>query len=408
MKMQRSIQLLFLVSAVLFLATPNATRISAQTLPPLVHHTDIPLALQWASVTAIAGGSQHTCVVTTVGSVKCWGLNNAGQLGDGTTTDRLTPVDVSGLTSGVSAIVAGRLHTCALMTNGGVKCWGYNGSGQLGDGTTTNRTTPVDVSGLTNGVSAIAAGLNDHTCAVMSSGGVKCWGRNNYGKLGDGTTTNRLVPVDVSGLTSGVNTIATGYDHTCAGMSSGGAKCWGLNDHGQLGDGTTTNSSTPVDVSGLTGGVGAIVAGVYHSCALTVSGGVQCWGWGPVGQTGDGSLTTGVTAIAAGLNHTCALMAGGGVKCWGYNAYGQLGNGTTNIWGNATPVDVSGLMSGVSAIGAGSDYSCAAIASGGIKCWGRNGSGALGDCTFNNFRTTPVDVVGFGGQCSLFLPLIKK
>jgi alpha-tubulin suppressor-like RCC1 family protein len=201
---------------------------------------------------AIAAGGLHTCALTAGGGVKCWGRNNRGQLGDGTTTNRNTPVNVSGLTSGVDAIAVGRYHTCALTAGGGVKCWGRNIYGQLGDGTWTQRTTPVDVSGLTSGVAAIAAG-GYHTCALMEGGGVKCWGRNSYGQLGDGTTTDRNMPADVSGLTSEVAAIAAGWDHTCA-LTAGGVKCWGRNSNGQLGDETTTDRDIPVDVSGLTSG----------------------------------------------------------------------------------------------------------------------------------------------------------
>ena len=354
-----------------------------------------------SGVSAIAAGGNHTCAVTT-GGVKCWGFNGNGQLGDGTTTQRATPVDVSGLTIGVSAIAAGQFHTCALTTGGGVTCWGLNSNGQLGDGTTASRLTPVDVSGLTSGVSAIAAGLA-HTCALTTGGGIKCWGFNGTGQLGDGTTAPRLAPVDVSGLTSGVSAIAAGIAHTCAVTTGGGVKCWGFNGTGQLGDGTTASRLTPVDVSGLTSGVSAIAAGGSHTCALTTGGGVKCWGRNIEGQLGDGTTTqrttpvdvsglgSGVSAIAAGGNHTCALTTGGGVKCWGSNGSGQLGDGTTTQ--RLTPVDVSGLTSGVSTVAAGGGHTCAVTTGGGVKCWGMNGNGQLGDGTTSQ-RTTPVDVSG--------------
>jgi hypothetical protein len=164
-------------------------------------------------VIAIAAGAAHTCAVTSAGGVKCWGYNTYGQLGDGTTTDRPTPVNVSGLTNGVIAIAGGYNHTCALTGAGGVKCWGRNQYGQLGDGTTTDRPTPVSVSGLTSGMIAIAAGSN-HTCALTSAGGVKCWGYNYYGQLGDGTTTDRLTPVDVvDGGSITIRVVATTSGH---------------------------------------------------------------------------------------------------------------------------------------------------------------------------------------------------
>jgi alpha-tubulin suppressor-like RCC1 family protein len=342
------------------------------------------------AISAISAGQYHTCALTTSGGVKCWGDNTFGQLGDATASNRTSPVDVSGLTSGVTAVASGQYHTCALTTSGGVKCWGDNSLGALGDGTNVNRPTPVDVSGLTSGVVAIAAGYF-HTCALTSAGGVKCWGYNVSGALGDGTTTRRSSPVDVTGLSSGVTAISAGQYHTCALTNGGGVKCWGYNVMGALGDGTNVNRLTPVDVSGLTSGATAVSAGGYHTCALTTGGGVKCWGYNATGQLGDGSttnrstpvdvsgLTSGVIAVSAGFPHSCALTSAGGVKCWGYNGMGGVGDGTTTT--RATPVDVSGLTSGAIAVSAGGYHTCALTTGGGVKCWGYNASGQLGDGT---------------------------
>jgi hypothetical protein len=201
-------------------------------------------------VSAIATGGEHTCALTASGGVKCWGANSSGQLGDGTITDRYTPVQVSGLSSGVSAIANGYYHTCALTNSGGVKCWGSNDNGKLGDGTNDQRNTPIDVSGLGSGVGGIATG-GAHTCALTTSGGVKCWGSNQYGELGDGTTTDRYSPVDVSGLSSHGSDIAGGGDHTCALVAGSKIKCWGRDNYGQLGLGAIIKRLTPVDVVAL-------------------------------------------------------------------------------------------------------------------------------------------------------------
>ena len=245
-------------------------------------------------IAMIAGG--HSCALDSSGALKCWGRNNYGQLGDGTTIERHTPVDVVGLDSGVKTVSGGGTNSCAVNSSGAVKCWGYNFNGQLGDGTTIDRLAPVDVSGLNSGISAVSVGLS-YGCALTDSGGVKCWGYNLLGELGDGTTTSSNVPVDVSGLSSGVIAISAGNGHTCAVTSSGGVKCWGYNYYGELGDGTTANSSVPVNVIGLASGVTAISAGGGHTCALTNAGGIKCWGYNKYGQLGDGTIINRKTPV---------------------------------------------------------------------------------------------------------------
>jgi alpha-tubulin suppressor-like RCC1 family protein len=363
--------------------------------------------LDLASVVESASGWYHTCALTSSGGVKCFGRNSNGQLGDGSTTGQTTPVDVVGMSGGVRQVVAADFHTCALSTAGGVKCWGWNRDGQLGDGTTSDRTTPVDVTGLTTGVVQISVGGGGSSCAVTVGGGVKCWGSNPVGQLGDGTQINRSTPVDVVGLTSGVVRVEVGDGHACALTITGGVKCWGQNGDGQLGDGTATDSTTAVDVVGLTTGVRAIGAGYLHTCAVTNTDTVKCWGRNGDGQIGDGTTTnqtqpadviglgTGVKEVALGAEHTCALTLSGGMKCWGQNVYGQLGDGTTGPM--LPPVDVIGLGIDVVHISTGDKHSCAVLASGGMECWGLNEEGRVGDGT--PFRLlVPVDVAGLGSS----------
>jgi alpha-tubulin suppressor-like RCC1 family protein/Leucine-rich repeat (LRR) protein len=354
----------------------------------------------------IASGYQRTCALTVTGGVKCWGDNSHGQLGDGTTQQRLRPVDVTGLTSGVRALTTGGFHTCAVTSTGGVKCWGANDFGQLGDGTTTQRLTPVDVVGLGDRIKAIAAG-GGYTCALTENGGVKCWGNNGAGQLGDGTQVDRLTPVDVIGLTGGVQVLSASlYYHTCVVTANGGAKCWGNNYRGQLGDGTTTRRLTPVDVVGLQSGVRVISAGSEHTCAVMQTGAAQCWGADPYGQLGIGpwqypypaapvdvvGLQSGVATISAGGYHTCATLENGGAKCWGNNESGQLGDGTASD--QRTPVDAVELSGMVRSISTGFEHTCAVTDTGGVKCWGDNSSGQLGDGT-TTMRLMPVDALLF-------------
>ena len=261
---------------------------NAQSLPQEL----VPLD----GIAHVAAGYYHTCALSTAGAVKCWGYNEYGQLGDGTGGNKTTPVDVAGLGSGVAAIAAGGYHTCALTTAGGVKCWGRNYYGQLGDGTTADKRTPVDVAGLGSGVAAIAAG-GWHTCALSTAGGVKCWGYNYSGQLGDGTTASKSTPVDVAGLGSGVAAIAAGWVHTCALSTASGVKCWGYNGSGQLGDGTTANRSTPVEV--LVEGTGTAT---YH-----ISGRIS---------DGDGNPIADVT-ISAGSGYSVTTGGSGSYELTG-------------------------------------------------------------------------------------------
>ena len=236
--------------------------------------------------------------MTTGGAVWCWGINSYGALGDGTTVTTTYPVAVSGLGAGVAAVAAGTNHTCALTTDGAVWCWGRNNRGQLGDGTTTDHLTPVAVSGLGIGVTAIAAGP---TTPVRSRQGARSSAGEATidGQIGDGSTTDRTTPVTVSSLGSGVAAIAAGHSHTCAATSAGAAWCWGFNSYGQLGDGTTSMRYTPVAVSGLGSGVASIVGGYYHTCAITTGGAVSCWGQNSSGALGDGTTTSRTTPVAS-------------------------------------------------------------------------------------------------------------
>lgn len=355
-------------------ADPSTTGLSG-TPPP----TSSPLAIGPVD-SQIAAGDNHTCTINDRGGVSCWGAFN----GWGDVNGSYFPVDVPGLTSQVVALAPGQWHTCALTATGGVVCWGANDQGQLGDGTQTPSVLPVNVSGLTNGVTAIASG-GSHTCAVTGAGAVTCWGVNEQGQLGVAVVTISPVPVEVSGLASGVIAVAVGGNHSCALMIAGGVKCWGANGNSQLGDGTTAKNHVPVDVVGLASGVSAVVAGGEHTCALMTAGGIKCWGDGDAGELGNGAfvdsgtpvdvtgLSSGVTAVSAGGGHTCALLTSGGVRCWGSDG---LGIGSSEP--SALPVDVVGLGGRAIALAAGALHTCALMSVDVPMCWGDNYLGQLG------------------------------
>jgi len=351
---------------------------------------------------SVAAGSRHNCALTNWDGIRCWGENNAGQLGDGTSDNyRYIPVDTIGLASGAAIVTAGSSHSCALTSDGAIRCWGGNQFGQLGDGTTLGRSTPVEVLGLRGAASAVEAG-GWHTCTVMVSGGVKCWGMNTRGQLGDGSGADRTMAVDVVNLQGNAVMVAAGAEHTCALMDTHNVRCWGANSRGQLGDGTTVDHAMPVDVVGLNSDVVALTAGGEHTCALMNSGAVACWGSNSFGQLGDGtwtdrytpvnvvSLEDGVTDVTVGDLHSCALTSEGQVKCWGSNDHGQLGDGTTV--NRSTPVNVVDLAVRVLSVSAGYDHTVAVTSAGGIKGWGENVHGELGI----DPGWIPVDVIGLG------------
>jgi len=338
----------------------------------------------------LATGSEYSCALLMGGRVDCWGGNGGGQLGSGGDYNTfngpcahqdcsLTPVTAKGL-SGAVSISGGFQAVCALLSSGGVDCWGAS-SGYGGAGGVDGSSVPVAVPGLSR-VSAISAGYN-HSCALVVGGTARCWGDNTFGELGDSSETGSEQPVAVEGL-SGATAISAGTQHTCALVSGGRVVCWGS---GAYADGTDRISAVPVTLAGLSG-VRAIAAGA-NSCALLADGTVDCWSedTAPLAVPG----IVGATAVSAGYDgHDCALLAGGRVDCWGPNSDGQLGN-HTNSDSNA-PVAVSGL-SGATAISAGPYHTCALLASGRVDCWGANSDGQLGNHATSE-SNTPVAVTG--------------
>ena len=357
---------------------------------PTRQWTPQALPIPGADAVQLSAGTYHTCVTTSAADAYCWGLNDAGQLGHPLQTAPLPPQAVPGLSGNVLQIAAGSRFTCALTLDHTVECWGSNYSGQLGDGSTTTRYEPVDVSGLGNGISAVATG-GTHTCAILPTGGIKCWGSNSQGQVGNATASSQTTfPVDVSGINGDTQTVSLGGNHSCALLNGGSVKCWGANYVGQLGDGTTTQRRTPVDVIGLPADVVDIDLGGAHSCALTSTGHLYCWGYNYFGQLGLGDalpralptlvadVGNGAAALSVGMNSTCIVMQDHSVKCWGNNRRGQLGDGS-NI-SRSTPANLTGITNPI-AIAAGGSHTCAIDIDREVSCWGDNYSGQLGDST---------------------------
>ena len=416
--------------------------------------TDYPADLECTNyngfeyIVKVVAGNYHTCALTSIGSVKCWGANGAGAVGDFTTTDRYKPVDVVGLTSGVIDISAGTGHTCAVTDSGAVKCWGYNDKGQLGDGTYGNgyyREVPVDVEGIFTGAVEVAAGEH-HTCARLENGMVKCWGENTYGQLGDNMNCGNTVcptPVVVAFFfpTTFASAIGAGGAHGCAvtTVSSREIRCWGDNSLGQLGTGVwnagnnayVSQDFADTPVSGLVNATDVTTA-FFHSCALTTSGAVRCWGLNIHGELGNNytgncklglshwcndvpteptGLSSGVRKIASGYSHNCAVTSDNHVACWGVNNTYQCGlncNQTCDFWFDLqapacckTPGVVPWLAQ-VYDIGTGGSHTCAITTTGSLYCWGANNKGQLGNnnsCTDTCTYTTSLPANTYTVSC---------
>ena len=352
-----------------------------------------PAQAEFSTTPAIAAGGDHSLALKQDGTVWAWGDNNDGQLGDGTTERRYTPTQVPGLTD-VVAIAAGYYHSLALRQDGTVWAWGDNSHGQLGDGGSQDRYTPAQVPGLTN-VIAISAGRY-HSLVLKQDGTVWGWGNNSAGELGDGrSATTKRTPVQAQGLTN-VIAIAAGFDRSYAIKQDGTVWGWGF---GGLGDGKEQHSYVPIQIPALTDAI-AISSEFLAAHAVKQDGTV--WGWAIMnasGLVGDGTTEDRLTPVQLpGLidivtvsnkyTHALALKSDGTVWAWGVNGSGQLGDGTTSS--KYAPIQVSGLTD-VIAISVGKYHSLVLKQDGTVWSWGSNSYGQLGDGTTEN-KYTPVQI----------------
>ncbi|MBI3071759.1 MAG: hypothetical protein HYY84_06475 [Deltaproteobacteria bacterium] len=379
---------------------------STRTVP-----TPILVGTTWASVST---GGTHSCAIRSDNnSLWCWGVNSSGQLGDGTFTLRNVPTNVLPGTTWVG-VALGASRTCATRTDttpNSLWCWGGNLNGQLGDGTTTNRTTPTQVTG-TNWANAIKGGVG-HTCATRTDNSLWCWGKNSDGQLGDGTSgTAQTTPrqlVQEAGTTWTAVANGGGYLgpglHGCASRSDGTLWCWGLNTNGQLGDSSYGNRDNPTQVAtpvaaGTTWP--SVSVGNSHTCALRSDNTLWCWGLNSGGQLGDTTIIDRNTptqvagtiwaSVSAGYLHTCATKTNNTLWCWGQSQYGRLGNGVNTASANSTPIQITADTNWAS-VSAGQNHTCARRTNNTVWCWGSNSFGSIGDGS-NSQSTIPVQVPG--------------
>jgi alpha-tubulin suppressor-like RCC1 family protein len=346
-----------------------------------------------ASVRSVTSGSDGTyCALLSTGKVDCWGYGEDGELGHGTTTDSDVAVGVTGL-SGVKAVVSSidGQSFCALLSTGHVKCWGYNGNGELGNGNTTSFTVPVSVKNIST-ATALTGGDYDF-CALLSTGHVDCWGSGGNGELGNGNFNDSDVPVSVRTISNAAK-LTGGNSSFCALLTTGHVDCWGYNGDGELGNHSFNDSDVPVAVRTITN-VKSVTGGADGTyCALLSTAKVDCWGYGEDGELGHGTTTdsdvpvtvtglTGAKAVASSRDGQsfCASLSTGHLKCWGYNGNGELGNGNTTSF--TVPVSVKNISTAAALTGGNYDF-CALLSTSHVDCWGSGGNGELGNGNFND------------------------